>query len=251
MSAPKRSRQQKTVSLRPHEILDPPASFRKKVLHYPGAELALEKIAKAGLNKELIWYELWKMTRPADESRPRVIRWNPLPGLPVQTLRRFPSRVRSWADEVEIIGTRIQSDEAFGHFAHNLPLYLEWQVMGKKIAEVGTSSRALPDALARRILERRTALPNLAELPGLLRFYADSIEAVYKLTAHHAPKAAARFKAMLQHSFIENVKRVKGGPRFPDIATLLNAAYSAHGSSQTVDAHNLSMQYSRHSRRKQ
>jgi hypothetical protein len=253
MTARKRIRQQKAVWPKPGEKPGPPASFRKKVRAFPGAKLALEKVTGAGLNKKLVWLELWEMTRPADESRPRAIQWQSIPGLPLHALRRFPSQVRSWADKVQLVGERIRSNEAYGHLAHShsLRLFLESQVGGKNMAELSIAKRVVREAPMRSILERCAELPKLAELPSLLRFYADYIEVVCKLTAHHAPKAQARFKTMLLMEFIDNVKRLRGSPQIPEIATLLTAAYHAHDSGKIVDAHNLSMQYSRHTRRKQ
>lgn len=250
MSAPKRTRQQKTVWLKPKNIPDPSAPFRKKVLDYPHAELAFAKVTRPGVNQELVWWGLWQLACRADESRLRVKRWYFLSGLPLHTLRRFPDRVRRWAAEVEMIGKKIRSDHAYRYSASSLPALLELQADGKMMREVGTAKRAVSEALARGILERRAQLPKLAELPNLLRLYSDWIEAVCKLTAHHAPWAPARFKANLMWALIECVTRATGKPHFPEMATLLTAAYHANGSSEIVYASNLKMQYSRYSRRK-
>jgi hypothetical protein len=260
MNAPKRTQQPMAVWLQPSEIPGPPASFREKVLDCLGAKLAFAEVTrpvtKPSLkSQELVWRALWELAFRADESKEHAGRWYALPDLPLHTLQRFPNRVRGWADQVEEIGKRIRSAEAYGHPAHSLPLFLELQVGAKKMAELGTARRALPKrtlphALAHSILERRAEFPKLADLPGLLRLYADYIEAVCKLTAHYAPKAPAQFKDMLFCALIDLVTRVTGKPRFEHIATLLTAAYAARGSEEIVDAHKLRMQYSRHSRRK-
>lgn len=244
MSAAKRTRQHKTVWLKPHEITEPPASFRKNVLNYPEAQLAFASVTGARLNEELFWRMLWELACREDEGKPQASRWYSLPGLPLHALRRLPQHVRSWAAEIEGLEHRIRSNQAYRHSAGYLPLFLELQV-GK------TSASGVPEDLARRILKSRADLPKLTELPRLLRLYADQLEAVCKFTARHAPNAPARFRANLEFAFIEYVKRMTGRPHFPEIATLLTAAYSAHGSSKIVDARNLSMQYSRHSPRKQ
>src|SRR5262249_6973786 len=49
---------------------------------------------------------------------------------------------------------------------------------------------------------------NLDQLPGLLRLYADYIEAAHKLTASLAPKAAIRYKAGATYALIDCVRRL-------------------------------------------
>jgi hypothetical protein len=107
----------------------------------------------------------------------------------------------------------------------------------------------VPEALARRVLEGRTDLPKLIELPKLLRLYADHLEAVSRFTAHHAPKAPKRFRADLEFALVKYVKT--GRRHLPEIATLFEAAaFIARASNEVIDARNLRMRYSRHSRRK-
>jgi hypothetical protein len=250
MSAQKRTQQTKAVWLELGKIPNPPASFREKVLAYRGAKAAFAKLTKAGLNEELVWQQLWKLAWLTDESKVHVDARHSLNGVELKTLRRFRDRVRGWAHEVESIGSKIQSDDAYGNVARALPLFLELQVRTQEKSELGTQKRATPDALARSILERRDELAKLAELPSLLGFYADYIDALCGLTTRYAPKAPARFEAMLQHALIEYATRVTRRPHYPEIVKLINAAYSAQGSSKILDAHNLSVQYSRHSRRK-
>lgn len=218
MSAPKRTREKKAVRLQPHDIPEPPASFRKNVLNYPKAQLAFASVAGARLNEELFWKMLWELACRKEDGKSEASRWYSLSGHPVHTLRRLPRRVRSWADEIEVLECQIRSNWAYGHAAASLPLF-------------------------------RLSKPT--ELPSLLRLYADRLEVVCKFTARHGPKAPSRFRANLEFALIEYVKLVTGRPHTPEIATLLTGAYHAQGSNEIVDAHNLTMRYSRHTRRKQ
>jgi len=247
MSAQKRIR---LKWLQPGQIPDPPANFREKVRNYPGARRAFAVVTKPGFNDELVWRALWELACRADERKLKATRWYLLPGLPLHTLRRFPKRVRGWAAEIQETSNKIQSDKAYGHPAHSLLLFLELQVGSKKMAEGGRLKRVLPQALIHHVLERRAELPKLAQLPDLLQFYADWIEAVCKLTAHYAPKAPGHYKEMTICALIDCVTRVKGKPHYEEIATLLTAAFSVHESGEIVDARNLRMQHIRHSHRK-
>ena len=240
MNAPRRSHKRKTVWLKHHEIGDPPPSFRKDVLRYLGAKKAFATITDPGLNEELIWKWLWELARRVDDSKPQTSQWYSLPGLPLHTLRRFPKQVRNWAITIENLSHEMQLGDAYGRTASSLPTFLESQV------RYGLTT-VVPDALARRVLEARTDLPTLIELPKLLRLYADCLEAVCKFTAHNAPRAPARFRGNLEFALIEYVKRMTGKPHFPQIVTLLTAAYYAVGSAEIVDGRNLSAEYRRHS----
>jgi hypothetical protein len=244
MSAPKRTRQQKAVWLQPRDIPEPPASFRKNVLNYPKARLAFASVAGARLNEELFWKMLWEFGCRKDDGESEASRWYSLSGVALHTLRRLPNRVRGWAAEIEGLERQIRSNRAYGHSHASLAQFLESQVGN-------TSASGVPKNLARSILKSRADLPKLTELPSLLRLYADQLEAVCKFTARHAPKAPARFKANLEFALIEYVKLMTGRPHTPEIATLLTGAYHAQGSNEIVDAHNLTMRYNRHSRRRQ
>jgi hypothetical protein len=101
------------------------------------------------------------------------------------------------------------------------------------------------------VLHRHAEIPKLAQLPGLLRFYADYVEAVSKLVAHDAPKASTFLKARMPLELIELVKKTTGKPHYEEISTLLTAANFASGLNHVVvDPRNLKEQYSRRSRKK-
>jgi hypothetical protein len=106
--------------------------------------------------------------------------------------------------------------------------------------------QAIPEGLAREIVTKRSELPKLVKLPDLLDLYANYVEAVSKITAYYAPDAAAHYRVGLISPFVEFAKRVSLRDPFPDIATLLTAAYSVRGSNRIVNPRTLRAQYNRH-----
>src|SRR5215467_8221251 len=209
MSAAKRRHQQKAVWLKPHEIGDPPPSFRKRVLGYLGAKEALAMVVCPGMNEEFIWKQLWELALSVNDRRPEATQWYSLPGLPLHTLRRFPKQLRRWANDIENVSDKLQLSDAYSSTASALPAFLGSQIRYKLTSVV-------PEAVARRVLEGRTNLPKLIELPKLLRLYADHLEAVCKFTAHHASRAPAKFRANLEFALVEYVNRATGGPHLPE-----------------------------------
>ena len=143
MNAAKRTRKPKTVWLQPGEIPDPPPSFRTKVLDYIGAGPAFQKINGAGLNEELFWRKLWEFACRADDGKPQASQWYSLAGLPLHTLRRFPKKVRGWAQDIENISHKIQSSDAYGQTGATLPTFLESQVR-YGVDECGSGSACTP-----------------------------------------------------------------------------------------------------------
>ena len=73
----------------------------------------------------------------------------------------------------------MQLSNAYGRTISSLPTFLDFKV-GYRLPSL------VPATLARRISEARADLPELIELPKLLRLYADHLEAVCKFTAYHA-----------------------------------------------------------------
>jgi hypothetical protein len=158
------------------------------------------------------------------------------------------------ADEIEGVDKKIRSDKVYGSTVDLLLLFLagaipgaecELRGNGEALQEVGARIRSVPAALARGILQKRAELSKLAELPKLLRLYADYIEAVDRLVAHHAPKGASLLKAMMPIELVEVVMKLTGKPHTQDIATLLEAAYYAVGINEDVDPRNLKTLYRR------
>jgi hypothetical protein len=215
--------------------------FRQYVLAYAAAREAFAKIRSSKLNENLVWRALWDLACREEESRLQAKQWYQMEGLPLATMRRFPNRCHDWAKEIEMVSRGVHS--AYGYSPVLLPAIIE--------SQVGDRGKPVPRALASRILKARVDFVKLTDLPNLLRLFADYIDAVHKLTAHFAPQALPRYKRMTIIALVDYVKWATGAPHFSEIATLITAAYSAQGSSKIVDAHNLSMQYSRHSRRKQ
>lgn len=248
-----------TVLLRPRDNPDPPASFHRSVLGYAGAKAAFEKVTGAGFDKDLLWRHLWGLAHLKKATANQKPSWYALPGLPLHTLRRFPQKVRDMADQIGQLGQQIQSDGAYGMTVNFLPLVLagtipgtsiEWSADGHVGREVGIGVRGVQADRARNLLRRHGELPKLAELPDLLRLYADYIDVVSKLTAHHAPKGAALLEAMMPLELIHAAKAQTGRYFIDEIATVLTAAYSAVGSQETVDPRNLKMQHWRRLARK-
>jgi hypothetical protein len=217
MSAPKRTRQQKAIWLQPSEILEPEPGFREKVLAYPAAKLALSKITGPVLTEALVWHVLWRV---GCRDNARAASWYLLPGFSLPTLQRFPNRVRGWAVEIETLTKRVQSHKAYGPTAHELPQFMELLRRERNHSAKST----LPEALTRRLEGKLADLSKLAELPELLRFYADAMEAVFRLTAAFASRAPSRYKANLVWAFIDCVVKATSKPHFSDIANLLTAA---------------------------
>ena len=120
-------------------------------------------------------------------------------------------------------------------------------VHGDILRGIGVGAPGISVDRARDLLNRLDELPKLDELPGLLRFYADYIEMVCKLTARGASRGTVTLRAMMPLELFETIqkKTVTSKPRWDDIATLLQAAYSAVGIRETVDPKALQMQYRR------
>ena len=257
MSAPKRT-PTRTTWLSPRETPDPPTGFSRKVLSYAGAKGAFKKVTSEGLHEDMLWRHLWGLANLAKSSGKKTA-WYALPGLAPHTLRRFPARVRSWAGEIDAIDRRLRSSSAYGATVALLPVYLAGAIPNSQVAirigretiqEIGAVKRTVPAALARSVLQRHADIPKLADLPGLLRFYADYMDAVVKLTAHHSSKAPAFLDAAMPLELIEAVKQATGKPHYDEIATLLTAANHALGLNKIIDPRNLREQYSRRSRKK-
>src|SRR6516225_7965488 len=232
MGVPKRTRHYMRWT-QPGEIGNPPVSFQNKILGDRHAKVAFQKITRVGVKADFIWKMLWQLAHRTVESN-----WYSVPGLPLYYLTRFPKRVRRWAKDIENVSRKMQLSNAYGRTISSLPTFLDLQV-GNRLPSV------VPATLARRILEARADLPELIELPKLLRLYADQLEAVCKVTDYHASKAAALSRSNLEFALIGQVKRVTGKPYFLQVARLLTAAYYAIGSPEIVDAHNLSERYYR------
>jgi hypothetical protein len=219
--------------IQPGEIDNPPVSFQNKILGDRHAKVAFQKITRVGVKADLIWKMLWQLAHRTVESN-----WYSVPGLPLYYLTRFPKRVRRWAKDIENVSRKMQLSNAYGRTISSLPTFLDFKV-GYRLP------RVVPATLARRISEARADLPELIELPKLLRLYADHLEAVCRFTAYHASKARTLSRNNLEFALIEHVKRVTGKPYFLQIATLLAAAYHALGSPEIVDDHNLRIRYHR------
>jgi hypothetical protein len=259
MSAPKRKRTQKRAWLQSRTSPRAPASFKTSVLAALGGKDAYQKLTDAGFDKDLLWRQLWGLAQLKKAPRRQASNWYALPGIPLHTLRRFPDRLRRLAKEIEQVDAKIRSDKAYDLTVQFLPLFLAGSIPGaqielrgdgKKLRDVGTGIRGIPVALARAVLHRRAELSKPPELPGLLRFYADYIDVVSRLTAHYAPKAPALLNAMMPLEMIEAANKMTRKPHANEIATLLEAAYSAVGFNETVDPHNLMMQHRRRVPRK-
>jgi len=242
------------VRLQPRTEPDPPASFQRDVLDHPGAKQAFQKLTGQGINEGLLWRHLWGLASLAKKSKQQAAPWYSLPGLPSHTLRRLPARVRGWADEIERVGKRMQSHQLYGQIVHHLPLFLagaipnadyELVIGDKVIREVGIAKPGLPADLARGILERHAELPKLAELPELLRLYADYIEALSKITAHYGSKGVVLLRRNMPLELARLVESCTGRPHFDKVATLLTASYQAIGCGDRVDPRALAMQRSR------
>lgn len=227
MSAPKRT-QAKT----PHTS-KAPASFPRKVLDYPGAKVAFEKVSNSGFSEELLWRWLWllaQMKRSFMSAHRRAPRkWYALRAFPLHKLRRFPDRVSGLAEEIERLNEAIQSDGIYRAAHELLPVAAK---------AVGAS----PDSM-------RAELHKLDELPALLRSYADSIAVIDRLVVHYAPKAPGRVQAV-ELKLAEAARKHTGKPHFEEVSSLLTAAYSAVGCEESVDMKALQMRHSRRASRK-
>jgi hypothetical protein len=221
--------------------------------------VAFQKLTRAGIPGDLLWRYLWGLAWLKKSSAKQKSPWYALPGLPPHSLRRFPDRVRRMAAEIEDVDKKIRSDKVYGPTVAYLLLFLaeaipgaEYELRGNGgvLRGGGTGMRSVPVALARGVLQRQAELPQLVELPKLLRFYADYVEVVDRLVAHHAPKGASLLKAMTPIELVETVKKLTGKPHTNDIATLLEAAYYAVGINEGVDPRNLKMLYRRRVPRK-
>ena len=158
----------------PGEIGNPPVSFQNKILGDRHAKVAFQKITRVGVKADFIWKMLWQLAHRTVESN-----WYSVPGLPLYYLTRFPKRVRRWAKDIENVSRKMPLSNAYGRTISSLPTFLDFKV-GYRLPSL------VPATLARRISEARADLPELIELPKLLRLYADHLEAVCKFTAYHA-----------------------------------------------------------------
>jgi hypothetical protein len=236
MSAPKRKTPPKKLRHWTERVPIPRATFWAKVLEYPGADEALARITGPALSEELVWHILWDVAFRSDSRNETTDPWYSLPGFPMHTLRRFPDYVRSWAEQIKTLGKAMAANEAYSFRPHSA-LVLELEAAQRY--KIGPTSGLVPERVRRKLLESRSELPKLDQLPSLLELYADYIEAVHKLTANLAPTAATRYKAGAIEALIDCVRRVTGDPHFEEIATLLTAAYAACGSKTVVSAGSL------------
>jgi len=248
MSAPRRIDRRKTLWHLTGPTRAPDKSFQTDVLLHPKAANALAKITGPALKKELVWRVLWDLAFRFGGRNVKNGRWYSLPGFPLETLRRFPNKVRGWAEQIEKLGKAMRANEAY---SFRNPFTLAVELAADHKGKIGPAASLVTERITQNLLGSRAELPKLDQLPRLLLLYADYIEAVHKLTGELAPKAATRYKAGAIYALIDCVRRVTGRPHFEDIAILLTAAYAACGSNEVVSAANLKMQYSRHSRRKQ
>lgn len=259
MSARKRTRPPKTVWLRPRTEPNPPASFKRGVFRYAGARDAFRKLTGQGLNEDLFWRHVWGLALLRRKKIQQSVPWYDLPGLPGHKLRRFPAQVRGWADEIQRVDNGVKSDNAYGQIAPYLPLFLaeaipnekyEFRVGSKMLRGVGTAKAGVAEDLARGVLEKYADVPKLAELPGLLRQYADYVEALFKITAYYGSRGAALLPRNMAQDLVRLVESCTGRPHMDEIATLLTASYRAVGVDLTVDPKALAMQRSRNRRKK-
>ena len=247
MSAPRRTARPKTLWHLTGPTGAPEKSFQTDVLSYLEAADALAKITGPALKKELVWRILWDLAFRFGGRNVKNGRWYSLPDFPLETLRRFPNKVRGWAEQIEKLGKAMRANEAYS-FRNPFTLALELEADHK--GKIGPAASLVNERITQNLLGSRAELLKLDQLPSLLLLYADYIEAVHKLTGELAPKAATRYKAGAIYALIDCVRRVTGKPHFEDIATLLTAAYAACGSNEVVSAANLKTQYSRHSTQK-
>jgi hypothetical protein len=229
-------------------------SFQRKVLLYPRGDDAFQRLTDAGFNRDLLWRHLWGLASLKLAARKEASRWYGLPGYAPNTVRRFPGRVRSMADEIEKLSERIRSNDAYRMADQFLPLLLpsahvKIQVEGESVPVIDERNppiRGFPSVGLRAWSERQ----KFAELPKLLRLYADYIAVLSRLVAHGAPRGAGTLKAMMPLELIHAAKVQTGKYFRDDIAIVLEAAYSAIGINETVDPRNLMMQYWRRVSRK-
>jgi hypothetical protein len=229
MSAPNRTQ------ARPPQPSEAPVSFQRKVLGYAGAKAAFERLSNSGFPEDLLWRWLWGLAqskRSFTTARKRAPRkWYALPTFPPHKLRRFPDRVRGLAEEIKSLNEAIQSDGVYRAARELL-----------RDAAKGIAG-ASPDSM-------RAELYKLDKLPALLRSYADSIAATDRLVAYCAPKAPARFEAVVEPKLAEAVRKLTGKPHFEEVSSLLTAAYSAVGCEESLDTKVLQMRHSRRRSRK-
>jgi hypothetical protein len=96
------------------EIGNPPASFQNRILGDRHAEVAFQKITRAGVKAELIWKMLWKLAHRKVEGN-----WYSVLGLPLHYLRLFPKRVRGWAKDIENVSRKMRASDAYGRTISN------------------------------------------------------------------------------------------------------------------------------------
>jgi hypothetical protein len=203
-----------------------PPFFQDRVHEYPGAKIAFEKITKQGFDEGLLWRWLWDLGNLKLARAKR--NWYALPGITPRTLRRFPSRVRRLAEEIEKLNAKMKLDGLHHAVAE---LFLP--------AAIRAASGRSFDFDVRR----------LNGIPFLLRLYASYIEGVDRLVPAVAEHTVREIRA-LEVELLETSKRLTHQHFTVEVSALLTAAYHAVGSKSAVDPRALKMRRSRRSRNK-
>jgi len=221
--------------LSPRDTPDPPASFKRKVLDYAHAGVAFEELTSGGVNGDMLWRHLWGLAALTKKTKSQRTRWYALPGVPQYQLRRFPSMVRGWAAQIERLDGKVRSNQPYAAISQTLPLLLA----------DATENMPLSPSLALGLLQKQDQLPKLAEVPELLRLYADYIEALSKITAYYGSRVDKSFAGVMRQQLVRLVEAVTGMRHVDEVATLLTASNYAIGCDLEISPKALARQRSR------
>jgi hypothetical protein len=200
---------------------NPPApGAEKTILHYPKAKGDLERLRKAGADPEVVLGLLNIYAKVI--RRPQKWYWATGSGKSALTLKRFPERLASFADEIQRVN------------AHPL---LDTRCSLQRLGDWETP--AVRDALTK----------NLSLLPKLLREYSLLLKIQVRTIEHLLERARRRHQTIettLQLALVGYVRHTTGETFYPQIAKLLTAACAASGRHRDFDPRTVARLSERH-----
>jgi hypothetical protein len=148
------------------------------------------------------------------------------------TVRKLPDRIRGWAESIEKINASPWLTP--GSLPRYASIIRNPGLFPKPLDVILTPDWAGPTA-------------NLFNgLPGRLRFYADHLEARLKIfhpigqERRELGYKQVRLRTWLTLELLRLVREAGHGPRYKQVATLLNRAYLVAGKARTIGEDNLS-----------
>ena len=191
------------------------------VLRHPGSKRAFAKLENAGVRPSEFKQRLSRYLSASLISR-WAIKWKAKSGKELHTLRRFPKRLRSMADEIE------------GVHAHDLLDPSKWM----PILYENRAAKAKIEACSR----------DLHVLPDTLRFEADWLAAflpIMRDAQRHRKAHGRNLRDQALFELLDYVRNTTGKALYGPLADLLTAALAVIGKDEAFDEDRLKVFYNR------